>query len=191
MRSLAHLPLLLALAAPVAVAYDEDHAPMARALVAEALHGDLHRPLVLDAVAAQNAREMGTGGAAILELERQWSREKLEGGGPLLASVDQNALSTYLRTLKAESDGLYTEILVMDSRGFLVGQSDIATDYFQGDERKYLLTFPAGPKAVFVDLIEYDASVQAIQSQVSFTLSDPDTGEPVGVATVGINGTML
>ena len=75
--------------------------------------------------------------------------------------------------------------------GFLVGQSDIATDYYQGDERKYLLTYPNGAGEVFVDLVEYDASVQAIQSQVSFTIVDPETDEPIGAATVGLNGNML
>jgi len=159
--------------------------------VAEGLYDDLHRDIVVAAIAGQNERQIDKSSAAILTVEQRWSQEKREGGGALLASVDQNALSTYLRTLKAEAEGLYTEILVMDKRGFLVGQSDIALDYYQGDERKYLLTFPIGAGEVFVDLVEYDASVQAIQSQVSFTIVDPETDEPIGAATVGLNGNML
>jgi len=189
-HALAILPALLACAPPPAMA-NEDHEPMARALVAEALYGDLHRSMVLETISAQNETPIDTSAASILELERQWSRDRLEGGGTLLSSVDQSALSTYLRTLKAESDGLYTEILVTDALGFLVGQSDVATDYYQGDERKYLMTYPVGPGTVFVDLVEYDASVQRIQSQVSFTIVDPDNGESIGVATVGIDGDRL
>ena len=189
-HALAILPVLLASVSMPAAA-NEDHVPMARALVAEALYGDIHRSVVLEAIAIQNENPMDTSAASILELERQWSRDRLEGGGTLLSSVDQSALSTYLRTLKAESDGLYTEILVTDARGFLVGQSDVATDYYQGDERKYLMTYPVGPGTVFVDLVEYDASVQRIQSQVSFPIVDPDSGEAIGVVTVGIDGDRL
>jgi len=170
---------------------DEDYEPMARALVTEILYGDLHRPFVIEAIRAQNERDIDTDDAAIVEFEQQWYRESLDGYGPLISQVDQNSVSTYLRTLKAQSDALYTELLVMDKRGFLVAQSDIATDYFQGDERKFLLTFPRGAGEIFVDLVAYDASVQAIQSQVSFTIVDPDTGEPIGAATVGVNGDKL
>ncbi len=143
---------------------DEDHAPMARAIVAETLYSDLHRDIVVAAIVEQNERQIEKSAAAILKIEQQWSQEKREGGGALLASVDQSTVSTYLRTLKAEAEGLYTEILLMDKHGFLVGQSD---------------------------LVEYDASVQAIQSQVSFTIVDPETDEPIGAATVGLNGNML
>lgn len=170
---------------------DEDHEPMARELVAERLLPDMHRDIVIEALIEQNSREIESHDRAIIKLEGQWRSEKRDGGGPLIYSVDQSKTSTYLRTLKAESGGLYTELLVMDRRGFLIGQSDIASDYFQGDERKYLMTFPVGPGTVFVDLVEYDHSVQAIQSQVSFPILDPESGEPIGVATVGLNGSML
>jgi hypothetical protein len=39
--------------------------------------------------------------------------------------------------------------------------------------------------------VEEDESTQALQSQASVTISDPETGEPIGAITVGINLDML
>jgi phosphopantothenoylcysteine synthetase/decarboxylase len=47
------------------------------------------------------------------------------------------------------------------------------------------------PGVVFVDEVEEDESTQALQSQASVTISDPETGEPIGAITVGINLDML
>jgi len=79
----------------------------------------------------------------------------------------------------------------MDAKGLNVGQSDPTSDYWQGDEAKWQKTFSAGADAVFVDEVEQDESTQQLQSQASFTISDPETGEPIGAATAGINLEML
>jgi hypothetical protein len=75
----------------------------------------------------------------------------------------------------------------MDGKGLNVGQSDITSDYWQGDEAKWRKTFLVGPEAVFVDAVEKDESTQMLQSQVSVTIKDPTSGEPIGALTLGIN----
>jgi hypothetical protein len=46
---------------------------------------------------------------------------------------------------------MITEMFVMDAKGLNVGQSDVTSDYWQGDEAKWQKTYGAGPGVVFVD----------------------------------------
>jgi hypothetical protein len=75
----------------------------------------------------------------------------------------------------------------MDDKGLNVGQSEVTSDYWQGDEAKWQKTFSAGPDAVFLDKIEKDESTQALQMQVSVSIKDPETGKAIGAVTFGIN----
>ena len=50
-----------------------------------------------------------------------------------------------------------------------------------------IFVFLVGPDALFVDEVEQDESTQALQSQASMTIADPDSGEPIGAITIGIN----
>ena len=75
----------------------------------------------------------------------------------------------------------------MDDRGLNAGQSDVTSDYWQGDEAKWQKTFKAGADAVFVDVVEKDESTQQLQVQVSVSIKDPETGKVIGAVTLGIN----
>ena len=102
-----------------------------------------------------------------------------------------NELSAYLKKVKAESEGLYTEIFVMDNKGLNVGQSDVTSDYWQGDEAKWQKTYSVGPNTIHVGKVSTDESSQALKSQLSMTISDPATGKAIGAITVGVNVEML
>ena len=80
-----------------------------------------------------------------------------------------------------------TEIFVMDNKGLNVGQSDITSDFWQGDEAKWQKTFQAAPKTMFVDEVEMDDSTQRFQTQISIAITDPDTGENIGAVTIGVD----
>ena len=85
------------------------------------------------------------------------------------------------------SEGRITEIILMDSRGMNVAVSDITSDFWQGDEAKYQETYLVGADAVHVGEVELDESSQTYQAQVSFVVTDPQTGESIGAVTVGLN----
>ena len=144
-------------------------------------------PVVVEAVKAQNAETSGLSDADIEALDQQWRAEAETGSGPLIDKVLGNKLSAFLKEKKEAADGLYSEVFVMDAKGLNVGQSDVTSDYMQGDEAKWQKTYPVGPDAVFIDDVEFDDSSGQFQSQVNATVVDPATGQPIGAITIGIN----
>ncbi|MBB4286007.1 cache domain-containing protein [Roseospira goensis] len=186
LASVAALGLALA-TAPATQAAENEFRPQLERLMAEQVTPWLSDDTVVAAVKAQNTEHADLDAAAIESLDQQWRREAEAGGGPLIERVMATPLSAYLGEKKAAMEGLVSEMFVMDNRGLNVGQSDVTSDYWQGDEDKWQKTFQAGPDALFVDAVEFDDSSEAFLSQVSRTLVDPETGEPIGAITVGVN----
>lgn len=145
----------------------------------------LNNPTVISAVKAQNAENANLSSVDIDALDKQWRAETKSGAGPLIDPKLANALSAYLKKVKADSQGLYTEIFVMDNKGLNVGQSDVTSDYWQGDEAKWQKTYQVGPDAIHVSDVEQDESTQQFQAQVSMPIVDG--GEVIGAVTAGIN----
>ena len=165
----------------------QNHVEPIRQLVERSLRGWTQSPDVLTAVRAQNAAHAGLDQAEIDRLDKTWRQESKAGGGALIDRVLATPLSTYLKGAKADGKGLFAEIFVMDDKGLNVGQSDITSDYWQGDEAKWQKTFLVGPDALLIDEVELDESSQQFVSQVSLPVVDPETGKPIGAMTVGVN----
>ncbi len=142
---------------------------------------------VVNAIKAQNAKHAGLSQADIDNMDKDWRAQTDAGSKPMIDAVLGNALSGFLRQQKDSAGGLVTEVFVMDNRGLNVGQSDVTSDYWQGDEAKWQKTYSAGPDAIFIDEVEMDESTQTFQSQLSMSIVDPATGEVIGAITVGIN----
>lgn len=148
-------------------------------------------PQVVKAIAAQNAQHASLSQAEIDKMDKQWRAETKSGGGPLIDETLGNSLSAHLAGVKASNSGLFTEIFVMDNKGLNVGQSDVTSDYWQGDEAKWKNTFLAGAGAVFIDEVEFDESSQHYQVQTSVAIIDPASNQVIGAVTIGINVEML
>lgn len=142
---------------------------------------------VINAVKAQNAKHAGLSQGDIDSMDKDWRAQTGASSKPMIDAVLGNALSEFLRQQQDSTQGLVTEVFVMDNRGLNVGQSEVTSDYWQGDEAKWQKTYGAGPDAIFVDEVEMDESTQAFQSQVSMSIVDPASGEVIGAITVGIN----
>jgi hypothetical protein len=143
--------------------------------------------VVIAALKQQNEKHASLSEEEIKKLDKQWRAEVDAAQKPMIDGVLKNELSAFLAKKKSEAKGVITEIFVMDSKGLNVGQSDVTSDYWQGDEAKWQKTFQVGPEAVFFDKIEKDESTQTLQMQVSVSIKDPETGKVIGAATVGIN----
>ncbi len=174
-------------ALPLAVATAADIEGPVKALVDSEVRGWISDPVVVDAVKAQNAENAGLSQADIDALDQQWRAETSASAKPLIDETLANALSGFLKTLKDGSKGLYTEIFVMDNKGLNVGQSDVTSDYWQGDEDKWAKTYPVGPDAMLIGEVEQDESTQRFQTQVSLSVVDPASGEAIGAVTIGID----
>lgn len=147
----------------------------------------LNHSEVVSAINAQNSKHESLSETEIVSLDKQWRAETSASSKPLVDAILANSLSSYLADVKENSAGVYTEIFVMDNKGLNVGQSDVTSDYWQGDEAKWQKTYPMGANAVHVGEVEFDDSSQQFQSQVSMSVVDPASGQVIGAVTVGIN----
>lgn len=141
---------------------------------------------VVDAIKAQNAKNASITEDDISKLDTEWRAQAKAGKGAMIDEVLSNALSKFLQAKKDAAGGKIAEMFVMDNKGLNVGQSDVTSDYMQGDEAKWQKTYQAGPGALFIDEIEFDDSSKAFQSQASMTIVD-EAGNAIGAITIGVN----
>ena len=142
-------------------------------------------PVIIYSLREQNELNASMTPEQIAELDATWIAEK--GRGPMIYDLLDRQASVIVRDRRELSNGVITEIIIMDRFGLNVGISDPTSDFYQGDEAKYQDTFLKGPGAVHVSEVEFDDSTQKYQTQVSMTVTDPDSGQPIGAVTFGID----
>jgi hypothetical protein len=147
----------------------------------------LKHEIVQISVAAQNKRHASLDEPSIIAMDKQWRAEHKAADKPLISATLSSPLSVYLLRMQARNGGLYSEIFIMANKGLNVGQSSIASDYWQGDEAKYKKTFLVGPDAVFVDNPEWHEGTKTWRSQVNMTIADNNGGRAIGAAVFEIN----
>jgi len=167
-------------------AANEFEGPIKDSVVPE-IQSWISNPDIIKAITEQNAKHSGLSQDEIEAMDQTWRAETKASARPMITGVLENAVSGYLRQVKDKGQGLYTEIFVMDNRGLNVGQSDVTSDYWQGDEAKWQKTYQAGADAMLIDEVEFDESTQIYQSQVSLPVVDPASGSVIGAVTVGVN----
>ena len=142
-------------------------------------------PVIIYAIKEQNELRASVTDFKIRGMDKRW----IDGGkyGDMVLEMLDRQASIITRDRRELSNGIITEIIVMDNRGMNVAISDRTSDFYQGDEAKYQETFLKGPDAVHVSELEFDESTQKIQTQVSLTVTDPESGEPIGAVTLGID----
>lgn len=177
---------MLCCSAP-ATASPGDGASRVDAKVIEEARGFLTSEIVQLSVNDQNERYRERKADEINALDAKWRKETESQSKPLISATLSNPLSAYLTRLQAHSNGLFTEIFVMDNKGLNVGQSSISSDYWQGDEPKWQKTFSAGAGAIFVDEPEYNSDLRAWVVQVNLSIDDPQTRRAIGAATFEVN----
>ena len=171
---------------PPAAMSQERHEPQAKAFIESKIGKWMSNPIVIQGLKEQNAKSAALSQADIDRLDKQWRAETKPAAKPLIDAVLGTPMSAFLKKIKGDSKGLITEIFVMDNRGLNAGQSDVTSDYWQGDEAKWQKTFATGPNAIFVDKVEKDESTQNFQSQISVTITD-SSGAAIGAVTIGVD----
>lgn len=157
----------------------------ARAYVAAAIQPWLDDPTIIAAIKTQNAAFAGLTKADILKYDQEWRSEAAHGGGPLIEELLARRLSHFLKSKQNESEGVISEIFLMDNHGLNVAQSVQTTDYWQGDENKFLRTYSVDNRNWFVDHPERDESNTLMDVQASVTIRDA-SGARIGAIAVTI-----
>lgn len=138
-------------------------------------------PEVLAAVRSQNTSPLSD--AEIQEIDKRWQvgthtvargRDVLEGG----------CANTLRRLIQSKPAGYYREAFVADARGALVCATERTSDYWQGDESKWVRAFNKGRGAIYIGPVQYDESVALPLVQISVPILD-DEHRAVGVLIVG------
>lgn len=188
-RFLTSLPLAILLTAAPALATD-DFTPALQAYMASDIASWAADPALVGAIAAQNAVTGGYDQAKIDALDQEWQASVGTGDNALVSGVLTGPAADFLRAKVAASGGKITEAFVTDAKGLNVAASDPTSDYWQGDEDKFLKVFPA-PDGAFISEVEMDESTQRYQGQISLTITDPATGAAIGTLTVGVDAESL
>jgi hypothetical protein len=151
----------------------------------------LTNPIIVETLRAQNRTTGGYSEKEIMVLESIWQDEFASDQYDLIAEVLDRPVSRYLKRVKLNGLGTYHEIHLMDGVGLLTGASDANEDYWQGDEPKWLETYRIGKDALHIGKLKYDSSALAWEIQVSLPIVDPETQEPLGAITIGLDPSAL
>ena len=147
----------------------------------------VNEAVLIDAIRAQNEATASLSEAEIIAKDEMWRGEVGTASTPTIDPVLTSAAADFLRTKVEAAGGDITEVFIMDAVGLNVAASDVTSDYWQGDEAKFQDSFGAGAEGRHFSEIEFDESTRSYQAQISMTITDPDSGKPIGAVTVGVN----
>ncbi|MEM6375510.1 MAG: hypothetical protein AAF686_04670 [Pseudomonadota bacterium] len=181
----------LALAALAAPASADSFVPAMEKFLQSSVKSWSADPVLLDALRDQNATSVSYSQSEIDALDKAWRAEVGTGSSPTIDPVIGNAAADFLRARVSASAGQITEIILMDATGLNAAVSHVTSDMWQGDEAKYTETYPMGPTGVHYSEIEKDESTGRYQAQISFSITDPATGDVIGAMTVGVDAESL
>jgi len=142
---------------------------------------------VVAAVLQQNAMNKTKSPNQLTKLDEQWQLAFKVGDVNFPKTIVNQALSQVLREFSISSKELFSEIIVMDERGYNVAMVDMTSDYWQGDEPKFTQVYAKPAVTLYFDQIKYDASSKRFQVQVSAPLLDLKNQKAIGAITLGID----
>ncbi len=137
-------------------------------------------PVIVGAEKAENAK--GKSLNQIKELDKKWM--ETAGVDSFMKSLMDSPCGKHLQALQKSAPYL-AEIFVMDNLGANVCMSDKTSDYWQGDEAKFIESYKGGAGALHISDIAFDKSTQAYLVQASVPVRD--SGKVIGAVTIGIN----
>ncbi|MBN1626534.1 MAG: cache domain-containing protein [Deltaproteobacteria bacterium] len=137
-------------------------------------------PAIVAAVKAQNEKNLSID--EIKETDKKWQAHV--GIADYMSAIMESECGKALRDIQ-KSAPYYSEIFVMDNQGANVAMTDKTSDYWQGDEDKFIKSYNEGNGAVFIDEVKFDASAQAYLVQVSVPVKDGKN--VIGAITIGID----
>ena len=119
------------------------------------------------------------------ELDNQWAQQ-VRNNTPILAERYLKLEgSQFLQVWQKQMQGVITEIIVTDKQGKNVIISEVTTDYWQGDEAKFLNMYQQDDD-YYIDTVEFDESTKHFQVQFSVPIFD-EKNQHMGVLILGVD----
>jgi len=173
------------------VLYGADSAPLLKQFIETDLARIAASPEIVAAIRERNLVTSAFTADQIAAADQAWKSELGQGEMPTVTPIVTSAASAMLRAEVVASNGLIAEVFVMDAIGLTAAASDPTSDFWQGDEAKFIETFGKGAGSYLIGAVEFDDSTQTYSAQVSAVVLDPDTGAPIGAITSSVNAEFL
>lgn len=182
MNRLIFTVLILSFATPV-YAGPKNYQKKIAALIPNLKGQILRQTVVVESVKVQNKKKMSM--EVIQSIDLEW--KKTAGISAIMKTYLFNDCAKKLREIQSNFKYI-AEIFVMDNQGAIVCETDITSDFWQGDEDKWKKSFLNGG-ADFIDKPKFDESTQAYLVQVSLPIFEDQKRKlkPVGAVTIGID----
>jgi hypothetical protein len=149
---------------------------------------------LLDLQRALKAGPQPTTLAEVLTIDNKWQALAPETTLPLAAHILALPASRTLETWQSSYQGLITEVMVINNKGTIAAMSQLTSDFWQGDEPKFLNVAGNGPSteshartSLFISPIRFDHSTARFQITVSAPVFPGDGDTPNGVIALGLD----
>lgn len=132
--------------------------------------------------------------AEVLNIDGKWQALAPEATLPLAARILALPASKTLGAWQASHQGLVTEAMMVNNLGTVAAMSQLTSDFWQGDEPKFLevaggdLSAESHPlKALFISPIHYDQSTARFQISISVPIFSDNGDSPNGAIVLGLD----
>lgn len=135
---------------------------------------------IVKAVKAENAK--GKTLDQVKEQDKKW--RGTPGIADFMKVLMESECGKYVQGIQ-KSNKYFAEIFVMDKLGANVAMTDKTSDYWQGDEDKFIKSYNGGKGGIHISDVEFDDSTQAYLVQVSVPVKDG--AKIIGAITFGVD----
>lgn len=163
----------------------ENASPSVKAFIKNTLLPICTNRVFVREVKAQNAKSITL--AEIQRIDEEWKAAEEE-----LPIMTEKLENTCAQEIKRIASGIpaIVEAFVMDDKGAIVGENNLTSDYWQGDEPKWINSYRGGQGGVHIGEEKFDRSANTVLQQISLPIIDTD-GSVVGAVTFGISTNAL
>lgn len=137
-------------------------------------------PVVIDAVLAQNAKK--TSLDQIKKLDQEWINSKPDA--PVKIEMQKTPVGELIKLQVQMKPDIFNEIFLTDNQGANVTAYPATSDYWQGDEEKFIKSYNGGSGVVFVSPATFDKSTYTYAIQISVPVIHET--KTIGILIAGI-----
>tara|TARA_B100002003_G_C13996995_1_gene481464 strand:+ start:65 stop:682 length:618 start_codon:yes stop_codon:yes gene_type:complete len=136
-------------------------------------------PVLINSVIKQNQKNVPLD--EIIKIDKQWLAGEINN---FAISLQKNRAGKLLYDHISQNSRLYVEAFLCDEKGAVVAEYPKTTDYWQGDEEKFLKSYNSGKGQIDVGPLSFDDSTKTNSVQISIPVFDKK--KTIDVLIVGL-----